>query len=185
LVLLKRESPENGDHRPDGTESAARERARLEAIGIAIRPLVRTDAWDLHRYCFPSETAKSVLDYVDRALGLVDKGTGAHFVAETGGRAVANAQLICWRSRAEIGSLIVAEPLRGRGIGSALIGALSEAAADLGAAQIEIGADKGDERVLDLYQRLGFTPFKEVHLPGDGKTKEHVVYLEKPVLPRN
>ena len=79
----------------------------------------------------------------------------------------------------------MAEPLRGRGIGSALIAALSEAAIDLGAEKIEIGADKKDERVIGLYRRLGFAPFKEVHLPGDGAEKEHVVYLEKPVPPRS
>jgi len=185
LVLLKRNNTENRHHRSGSTENAAPERTSAEAARIAIRPLVRSDVWDLHRHCFPDETPESVFDYVDRALGFVDRGTAAHLVAESRGHAVANAQLICWRSRAEIGSLVVAEPLRGRGIGSALIQALSEAAADLGAEQIEIGADKRDERVLGLYQRLGFTPYKEVHLSGDGIEKEHVVYLEKPVSPRN
>jgi ribosomal protein S18 acetylase RimI-like enzyme len=106
-------------------------------------------------------------------------------VAESGGRAVANAQLVCWRKRAEIGSLVVAEPLRGLGIGTALIQALSDAAADLGAEQIEIGAEKDNDRILGLYRRLGFAPHKEAHVPRDGFNYDHIVYLVKPVPPRN
>lgn len=184
LVLLKRNDDKDGHRGSDGNASTAQDRAGTDVYDIAIRPLTRSDVRDLHYYCFPEETVESVADYVDRALGFVEKGTAAHLVAESRGHAVANAQLICWRSRAEIGSLVVAEPLRGCGIGSALIAALSEAAVDLGAEQIEIGADKRDERVLGLYQRLGFSPFKEVHLSTDGPEEEHVVYLEKPVPPR-
>jgi ribosomal protein S18 acetylase RimI-like enzyme len=176
---------DNGGQHSGGVESAYSGRANAEITHVAIRPLVRSDAYDLHRYCFPNETLDAVVDYVDRALRFVDRGNAAHLVAESGGRAVANAQLICWRNRAEIGSLVVAEPLRGRGIGSALIKALSVAAADLGAEVIEIGAEKNNQPVLGLYQRLGFTPYKDVHLPGNGSNKEHVVYLEKPVPPRN
>jgi hypothetical protein len=66
-----------------------------------------------------------------------------------------------------------------------MIEALSAAAADLGAEQIEIGAGKEDEQVLDLYRRLGFVPYKEVHLPGAESDYDHVVYLIKPVPPRN
>ena len=183
MVLLKRNGKEYGHHRSGCKENALPGRTSAEATHIAIRPLVRSDVSDLHRYCFPDDTPESVADYVDRALGFVERGTAAHFVAESRGHAVANAQLICWRSRAEIGSLVVAEPFRGRGIGSALIEALGEAAAGLGAEQIEIGADKKNKRVLGLYQRLGFSLYKEVHLPGDGIDQEHVVYLEKPVAP--
>jgi ribosomal protein S18 acetylase RimI-like enzyme len=153
--------------------------------GLDIRPLAVSDVQDLQRYCFPEESPKSVADYVKRALLFVEQGNAAHLVAEAGGHAIANAQLICWRRRAEIGSLVVSEPLRGHGIGTALIRALSTAAADLGAEQIEIGAEKNDGRVLDLYQRLGFTPHKEVSVPGDGENHNHIVYLVKPVPPGN
>jgi ribosomal protein S18 acetylase RimI-like enzyme len=151
---------------------------------VDIRPLAPSDVSDLQRNCFPSEPRDSVVDYVQRALDFVERGQAAHLVAETDGQAVANAQLICWRNRAEIGSLVVAEPLRGKGIGTALIQALSHAAGQLGAEQIEIGADKRNRRVLELYQRLGFTPSKEVILPGTGGEDEPIVYLVKPV-PRN
>ena len=152
--------------------------------GIGIRPLAGSDVQDLQRYCFPEESPKSVADYVKRALRFVEQGNGAHLVAEAGGHAIANAQLVCWRKRAEIGSHVVSEPLRGHGIGTALIRALSNAAADLGAEQIEIGADKSDGRVLDLYQRLGFAPHKEVSVPRDGENHDHIVYLVKSVPPR-
>lgn len=153
--------------------------------GVGIRPLALSDVRDLQRYCFPEESPESVADYVKRALRYVERGQAAHLVAEADGHAIANAQLICWRKRAEIGSLVVAEPLRGRGIGTALINALSAAAADLGVEQIEIGADRSKERVLNLYQRLGFAPHKEVCVPGDGINYDHIVYLIKPVPSRN
>jgi ribosomal protein S18 acetylase RimI-like enzyme len=153
---------------------------------VAIRPLMFSDTDDLQRNCFPSESPQSVADYVQRALRFVERGQAAHLVAEANGHAVANAQLLCWRKRAEIGSLIVAEPLRGRGIGTALIEALSDAAADLGAEQVEIGADQDNRQALDLYRRLGFMPYKKVRVPGRGASAyDHVVYLIKPVPPRN
>ena len=151
---------------------------------MEIRPLTSMDVHDLQRNCFPEEPAESVADYVERALRFVERGQAAHLVAEADGCAVANAQLLCWRKRAEIGSLIVAEPLRGHGIGSALIEALSDAAADLGAEQIEIGADQDNREALELYRRLGFSPYKEIDVPGCGSTYDRIVYLVKPVSPR-
>jgi ribosomal protein S18 acetylase RimI-like enzyme len=153
--------------------------------GVAIRPLTLSDADDLRRNCFPNESPESVADYVQRALHFMERGQAAHLVAEAGGHAIANAQLLCWRKRAEIGSLVVAEPLRGQGIGTALVEALSDAAADLGAEQIEIGAEKDNRQALDLYRRLGFIPYKEVSLPGCGSACDHIVYLIKPVPRRH
>jgi ribosomal protein S18 acetylase RimI-like enzyme len=141
--------------------------------------LTPSDIDDLQRHCFPGESPQSVADYVQRALRFVERGQAAHLVAEADGHAVANAQLLCWRKRAEIGSLVVAKPLRGQGIGTALIEALSEAAVDLGAEQIEIGAEQDNRQALDLYRRLGFCPYKEVNVP------DHIVYLSKPVPPRD
>lgn len=151
---------------------------------VQIRPLVPSDINDLQRNCFPHESPEEVADYVERALHYVARGHAAHLVAETGGRAVANAQLFCWRKRAEIGSLVVAEPLRGNGIGTALIEALSDAATNLGAEQIEIGADQDNQQAIELYQRLGFVPYKRVDVPGCGAGYDRVVYLVKPLPPQ-
>ncbi len=151
------------------------------ANGVRIRPLTLSDAQDLQRHCFPGESLESVADYVQRALGYVERGRSTHLVAETGGRAVANAQLLCWRKRAEIGSLVVAEPLRGQGVGSALIEALSHAAAHMGVEQIEIGADEDNKSALDLSRHLGFTPYKKVRVPGNGSAYDRIVYLIKHV----
>lgn len=161
------------------------EKTNAKENGVGIRPLTLSDVPDLQRNCFPQDPPESVTDYVKRALRFVERGKAAHLVAESDGQAIANAQLICWRSRAEIGSLVVAESLRGRGIGTALIEALSDAAAELGAEQIEIGAEKSDQRVLCLYQRLGFSPYKEVRVPRNGSDFDHIVYLVKPIPSSN
>lgn len=156
-----------------------------KANGVHIRPLTLADAQDLQCNCFPGESLESVADYVQRALNFMERGRSTHLVAETDGRAVANAQLLCWRKRAEIGSLVVAEPLRGQGVGTALIEALSDAAAHMGVEQIEIGADEENEQALDLYRRLGFAPYKEVSVPGNGSTYDRIVYLIKYILPND
>jgi ribosomal protein S18 acetylase RimI-like enzyme len=150
-----------------------------ETNAVYIRPLTFSDAQDLQRNCFPHESLESVADYVQRALGYVERGQSAHLVAEADGQAVANAQLLCWHKRAEIGSLVVTESLRGQGVGTALIQALSAAAARLGAEQIEIGAEEDNELALDLYRRLGFSLHKKVSVPGNGATFDRIVYLIK------
>jgi ribosomal protein S18 acetylase RimI-like enzyme len=151
---------------------------------VDIRPLQLSDASDLQSNCFPNETCESVNDYVQRALRFVERGQAAHLVAEAEGEAVANAQLLCWRNRAEIGSLVVSKPLRGQGIGTALIEALSHAAANLGAEQIEIGADTRNRQAIELYRRLGFMPYKKIRLSGQHAT-EDLVYMIRPVPPSN
>ena len=157
------------------------EKTKGPAANLGIRPIAPSDAQDLQRNCFPKESPEYVIDYIKRALRFVDRGQSVHLVAESSGHAVANAQLICWSKRAEIGSLVVAEPFRGRGIGTALIEALTNAASKLGAEQVEIGVDKGNEQVLELYRRLGFTPHKVIRVPGSSVDYDHVVYLVKPV----
>jgi len=170
---------------PSSENPDAPARPNGKIAGIDIRPLAPFDAQDLQRNCFPDESPQAVNEYVERALRYVERGQAAHLVAETDGHAVANAQLICWRKRAEIGSLVVAEALRGRGIGTALIEALNEAAADLGVEEIEIGAEQSNQPIVELYRRLGFQPYKEVSLPGDGEQAERILYLVKSVPPRN
>lgn len=150
---------------------------------VRIRPLTYSDIPDLQRNCFPEESLEAVSDYVQRALSYVERGQSTHLVAEAEGHAVANAQLLCWRKRAEIGSLVVAEPLRDQGVGSALIEALSDAAAHMGVEQIEIGAEQDNQLALDLYRRLGFYPYKSVRVPGGGATFDQVVYLVKHLPP--
>jgi ribosomal protein S18 acetylase RimI-like enzyme len=177
--------PRWGNSSPSNENSNAPAKSNGMIAGIDIRPLAPFDAQDLQRNCFPNESPQAVNEYVERALHYVKRGQAAHLVAEADGHAIANAQLICWRKRAEIGSLVVAEALRGRGIGTALIEALNEAAADLGVEEIEIGAAQNNRQIVELYRRLGFRPYKEVSLPGDKDQPERILYMVKPVPPRN
>ena len=172
---------QKNNHRGSEASEVFEDWVKLNKNRVTIRPLCHEDAEGLCHNCFPEETPEAVVDYIKRALKFVERGQAAHLVAESNGEPIANAQLICWHKRAEIGSLVVAEPYRGQGIGTALIDALSQAAADLGAEQIEIGAEKNNPRALDLYRRLGFVAYKEIQIPRRDQKDEHIVYLIKQI----
>jgi len=151
--------------------------AKATFIPYAIRPAALTDAPALQRHCFSAQSLEEVTDYLRWCLRQMGRGRIFRLVAEIGGEAVANAQLTLRGPVAEIGSLVVAEAYRGRGIGTALIAALADIARQHGAQSLEIGVLARDERVLTLYTRLGFVPHHQVEsrlLPGG-----RVLYLQR------
>jgi len=148
--------------------------------GCVIRLATLADAPALQHHCFPTQSVEDVANYLGWCLRQAGTGWLVRLVAEVGSEAVANAQLTLHGEVAEIGSLVVAEGYRGRGIGTALIVALAEVACERGAKVLEIGVRQDDERVRALYTRLGFLPHHRVEggfVPGG-----QVLYLRRAVL---
>jgi ribosomal protein S18 acetylase RimI-like enzyme len=150
--------------------------------GLILRPARMEDAEALWRNCFSQNTLAETREYLAWCLRQMERGHLVRLVAEVDGQAAANAQLTLWRDLAEIGSLVVAEGYRRRGIAAALVDALAAEAQRRGARRLEIGARKSDQGLIDLYQRWGFVPHREAELPHlSGENR--VVYLVKELTP--
>lgn len=138
------------------------------------RPPRWSDALDIQRNCFPEQTLKEVQDYLRWCLDRQGKGRLVRLVAEADGQVVASGQLTLLRDRGEIGSLVVAEPYRSRGIGTALVQALVEKAREHQVRTLEISASTDAPWIQAWYERLGFT-FRRTHtFPG----QEQVAILQ-------
>jgi ribosomal protein S18 acetylase RimI-like enzyme len=150
--------------------------------GFVLREVRIEDAEALWRNCFPHQALAETRDYLAWCLRQMEKGWLVRLVAEADGQAVANAQLTLWRDRAEIGSLVVAEGYRRRGIATALVAALTAQARERGARRLEIGVRASERALIALYRRWGFAPGRKVELPrlsgGD-----QAIYLLKRLKP--
>ncbi|MDL1921361.1 GNAT family N-acetyltransferase [Chloroflexi bacterium CFX3] len=148
--------------------------------GLALRLCTLQDADALQHACYPHAARESVRQMLARTASAMQHGRGVGLVACLDDQIVGFGQITFWARVAEIGDLIVAEPQRGRGIGTALIQHLIA----LGAAQrnmIEIGAAGSNPRALALYQRLGFRLDRTLLLDL-GQGLESVHYLSLHVL---
>jgi len=116
--------------------------------------------------------------FVRHCLGTMEKERGYAIVAESEGRAMGFGLLTRWTTGGEISDLIVAENLRGQGIGTAMIAELTQAALALHMPALEIGAAHSNPRAAALYHRLGFRPDRTLML-NLGNGLEPVTYMVK------
>ena len=72
---------------------------------VSLRPARQTDAFDLHRNCFPEQTLDEVRDYLRWCLAQHARGRIVRLVAEADGQVIANGQLALLHDRGEIGKL--------------------------------------------------------------------------------
>ena len=111
------------------------------------------------------------LQTVERALEpmargwLVDRPFPSAFVADVGGvvgfvtiREVDVLPVFALPRTAVIGDVWVAPAQRGLGVGRALVGAATAAAAAAGCARIEVSTLAADARALTFWQAVGFAP---------------------------
>jgi ribosomal protein S18 acetylase RimI-like enzyme len=149
-----------------------------DGVDVTIRPVRADDARALHATCWPERGYAAVQIRVQTAIDLAERERGWGRVAEIDGEIVGYGQLGRWHrpQLGEISNLAVGEGWRGRGVGAALIEALLALAREQEIHRVEIAAARSNGRAMALYERLGFTPDREVILDlGDGA--ERVVYL--------
>lgn len=71
--------------------------------------------------------------------------------------------------RGDVDSLVTAERVRGRGVGTALLSACRDELARRGARYWSIGVVEANSQAIGLYERLGFRPFvRSMLAPIDG-----------------
>ena len=135
--------------------------------GYVLRPVHLSDAADLQLHCLPEQPLADVQSYLQWCLAQTEKGRMVRLVAEVDGQVIGVGQLAIHRHDAEIGSLVVTPPWRRRGIGTALLKTLINAAQTQGVQTLELMANTDLPWLRDWYVRLGFAPTGERVLPGD------------------
>lgn len=140
------------------------------------------DADALARNCFTTPAPDDVARHLEWSLAEVARGRRVHLVVDMG-EAVANGELSIMGDRAEIANLVVEPSLQGRGLGTALIRALTDEASARGIPTLEIGVRSDDTRVRALYEREGFAAYREATVPLNGQPTR-VTYLRKAVPSR-
>ncbi|MBZ0289746.1 MAG: GNAT family N-acetyltransferase [Anaerolineae bacterium] len=150
---------------------------------IPFRPVRLTDSDSLYADCWPGRSFASVYNLVQRAARsqLDGRGLGLVIPGEPN-RVLGYGQVLMWPSCAEISDMVVVEPYRGRGLGTAMIQTLIQQAIKMGAEEAEIGAAQNNPRAAALYRRLGFEDSHTVLL-NLGKGKEHVLFLRLKLRP--
>jgi ribosomal protein S18 acetylase RimI-like enzyme len=149
---------------------------------ITVRPLYPADQAILQQVCWPNRAPDGVRRLLNHALGLAVKRRGLGVVSVRDDLVCGFGMLSLWPRTAEISDLIVTPALRGQGIGSRIVAYLTQAARNLCADTIEIGAAESNPRALELYRRLDFADDRVIQVDlGNGP--EPVIYLNKPLPP--
>lgn len=144
--------------------------------GFELRLSRPEDAHDLRETCWPDRSERAVKMRLSDMSLRQERGVAWGLVAVVEGQTAAYGQLARWLQGGEISDVIVSEPLRGQGIGRALVTRLVDLAREKGLPEVEIGAAEANTRALALYRSLGFVDRRRMTLDlGDGP--EPVIYL--------
>jgi ribosomal protein S18 acetylase RimI-like enzyme len=149
----------------------------VEAI---VRPARLDDAEALYQHCYPEASLEDVRDYLAWCLRQSEKGRIVRLVAEVGGQAVANIQLTVWGQAGEIGSLVVSQGFRQRGLARLLLESLIDEAKRLDLVAIELEASENQSAIVAFYRRMGFGEFPDAKKRlSHSASPEPVVHLRK------
>ncbi len=144
---------------------------------ILMRQVRATDSDRLRTNCWPNRTFITVYNLITRAVRNAADGRGLGLVVVgTDDSPLAYGQFTLWPTCAEISDLVVAESLRGQGVGTALIQTLVKRARSQGARAFEIGVAMDNPRAAALYRRLGFEDSHTVMMDLE-RGKEKIVFL--------
>ena len=149
---------------------------------ILMRPVRATDTDRLRANCWPNRSFLTVYNLVTRSIRSAAEGRGIGLVVVGEEDApLAYGQYTIWPTCAEISDLVVMEPLRGQGVGTALIQSLVKRARERGASAFEIGVALDNPRAAALYRQLGFEDSHTVMMDLErGKEKILFLRLEAP-----
>jgi predicted N-acetyltransferase YhbS len=115
---------------------------------------------DISPFTGPRVKLRSLFELAEDSATVLDASLddGVVLVARTGGAVVGHLQLTFLddRSEAEIKNMAVVEPLRGRGVGQALVASGIAAAGIAGASRVVVATAAADIGNLRFYQRQGF-----------------------------
>lgn len=144
---------------------------------IPMRPVRATDTDRLRANCWPNRTFLTIYNLVTRTIRNAADGRGLGLVVVGEDDVpLAYGQYTVWPTCTEISDLVVAEPLRGHGVGTALIQTLVKQARAYGASAFEIGVTMDNPRAAALYRRLGFEDSHTVMMDLE-RGKEKILFL--------
>ncbi|RMF77088.1 MAG: GNAT family N-acetyltransferase [Chloroflexi bacterium] len=147
------------------------------ALNVRLRPVRQHDAVLLQRRCWPERPLAGVREFIGRAQRLAENQRGLGVVVLDDDHRVAGyGQIALWMGCAEISDLIVADSLRGRGIGTTMIQYLVRVAREMHVDCVEIGGAYSNPRAIALYRRLGFSDHHTLSL-NLGHGNEPVLFL--------
>lgn len=149
---------------------------------ILMRAVRATDTDRLRANCWPNRTFLTIYNLVTRTVHNAAEGRGLGLVmVGEDDVPLAYGQYTMWPTCTEISDLVVTEPLRGHGVGTALIQTLIKRARSSGALVFEIGVAMDNPRAAALYRRLGFEDSHTVMMDLErGKEKILFLRLETP-----
>lgn len=147
---------------------------------VIFRELQRSDFRPLHIACWPDQSRAYVEMMFRRAFTLQNRRRGGARVAVVNDRPCGFGLITLWSQVAEISDLVVCDDLRGFGIGTGLLAELGHLAESLGSKTLEIGARVNNTRAIALYERVGFTTNRTIHMRLSAGV-EDIVYLQKSI----
>ena len=132
-----------------------------------IRPVEASDAtgvYAVERECFHDPYPSKFLD------ALIKTERDRFFVAVEDGNIVGYAVATASGKDAHVVSVAVSPRCRGRGIGTALLSAVTRKLLDEGVEEIHLEVRKGNRAAISFYERMGFRTFSEItHYYADGE----------------
>lgn len=129
-----------------------------------LRPTHPDDTVLLHQNCWPEKSLAEIEAFLARQFAQAQRKRAYLLTALLNDQPIAFGLLRQIGKTVEISDLIVAEAQRGKGIGTAIIQHLMEKAYQFGFDRVEIGVAEHNHRAFALYTRLGFVPFRVLHL---------------------
>jgi len=149
---------------PDQREDA---RTARSCLSYLIRPVKASDAtgvYAVERECFRDPYPSKFLD------ALIKMERDRFFVADEDGKIVGYAVTTASGKDGHIVSVAVKPRCRRRGIGTALLSAVTRKLVEEGVEDIHLEVRKGNRAAISFYERMGFRAFSEIrHYYTDGE----------------